>query len=76
MKRALVLKGIRKHAFYRFGTIHYFHTHVLVRLVEGPPPDHFYYDPLTNREKLDHYIDDMRRRNVTNLLTVDETFVC
>lgn len=63
-EKGIVFKGVRKHAYFRFGIIHYFHTHILVRLVEGPPPKHFYHDPLTNREKLDHYIDDLRRRKV------------
>jgi len=64
--KGLVIKGYRKHARYRFGEIRYFHSHVFVRLVEGPPPEHFYHADLyyTNRQKLDIYLDDLRKRNI------------
>lgn len=62
--KGLVVKGYRKHARYRFGEVRYFHVHLYVRLVEGPPPAYFYHPVLTNRDKLDHYIDDLRKRNI------------
>ncbi|RWS11004.1 39S ribosomal protein L22-like protein [Dinothrombium tinctorium] len=63
--KGLVIKGIRKHAFYRLGEVRYFHTHFFVRLVEGPPPTHYYLPPpKTNKEKLQDYIDGLRKRNI------------
>lgn len=62
--KGLVLKGIRKHARYRFGEIRYFHTHFYVKLVEGPPPEFYYFKQLTNREKLDQYLDDLKKRRI------------
>jgi large subunit ribosomal protein L22 len=63
-EQGLVIKSARKHAFYRMGTIHHRHTHVLVQLVEGaPPPDYHLYN-FTNRQRLDHYLDDLKKRNI------------
>ena len=66
--KGLIIKGFRKHAFYRMGEVCYYHVHVLVQLVEGPaPPD---YDPysFTNKQRLDNYLDDLRRRRVVHSL--------
>ena len=60
--KGLVIKGVRKHAFFRLGEVRYFHCHIMVRLVEGPPPAYFYHAPLSNRKKLELYVEDLRRR--------------
>lgn len=62
--KGLVVKGFRKHARFRMGIVNYFHCHVLVQLVEGPPPEDYYGTKISNRAKLDKYIDDLRRRQV------------
>lgn len=63
-EKGLVIKGIRKHARYRFGIIHYIHTHVCVRLVEGPPPEDYYGTKISNKQKLEWHLDNLRRRNI------------
>ena len=63
-EKGVFIKGMRKHAFYRMGVVTYYHTHVLVHLVEGPPPADYDLYNFTNRQKLNHYLDDLRRRNV------------
>lgn len=62
VQKGLVIKGVRKHAFFRLGEVRYFHCHIMLRLVEGPPPDYFYHKPLSNRDKLEYYMDELRRR--------------
>lgn len=64
--KGLVLKGMRKHAFYRMGEIRYFYLHFFVKLVEGQPPKEFYYDPnpKTGEQKIQKFIDDMRSRKI------------
>ncbi|KAI1289726.1 39S ribosomal protein L22, mitochondrial [Halotydeus destructor] len=62
--KGLVIKGFRKHARFRFGEVRYFHTHLCLQLVEGPPPPYYYHEPLTNKMKLDRYVDDLRKRNL------------
>lgn len=63
--KGLVLKGMRKHAFFRFGEIRYFYSHFFVALVEGPPPKHFLIPaPMTGKEKLDAYVKQLRQRNI------------
>lgn len=63
-EKGLTLKGARKHAFYRMGEIKYYHTHVLVRLVEGPPPEDYHLYNFSNTQKLEQYVEDLRRRNI------------
>lgn len=64
--KGLVIKGVRKHAFYRMGEIRYFYLHFYVKLVEGPPPKEYYYDPnpKTGEEKLKKFIDDHRSKQI------------
>lgn len=63
-EKGLVIKSARKHAFFRMGEIRHTHTHVLVQLVEGPPPPDYHPGNFTNRQKLDNYMDDLKRRNI------------
>lgn len=42
--KGLVMKGIRRHAKGRVGLVHYFHCHYFVRLEEGSPPAHFFFE--------------------------------
>lgn len=63
-EKGLIIKGFRKHAFYRMGEVCYYHTHVLVQLVEGPAPENYHLYNYTNRQKLERYVDDLRRRNI------------
>lgn len=62
--KGLVIKGFRKHAFYRFGEIRYFHVHVFVRLVEGDPPAEGFKPNPDNETRLKEYLDDLKRRNI------------
>ncbi|RWS31191.1 39S ribosomal protein L22-like protein [Leptotrombidium deliense] len=62
--KGLVVKGFRKHARYRMGEVRYFYTHFFVRLVEGPPPKYYFEPPPTGREKLQNYIEGIRKRNI------------
>lgn len=67
-EQGLILKGARKHAFYRMGEISYRHTHVLVQLVEGPPPHDYHLYNFTNRQKLENYLDDWKRKTIKHSL--------
>lgn len=62
--KGLVIKGYRKHAYYRFGEIRYFHVHLFVRLVEGEPPAEGLKPNPDNETKLKDYLDDLKRRNI------------
>lgn len=64
--KGLVVKGTRKHAFYRMGELRYFYLHFYVKLVEGPPPKEFYYDanPKTGKERLDKFVEEMRSKKI------------
>ncbi|XP_035207189.1 39S ribosomal protein L22, mitochondrial-like isoform X2 [Stegodyphus dumicola] len=63
-----IIKGIRKHAKMRFGIIHYRYCHYFVRLVEGPPPKHYYTPELTGNEKLEEYFAELRARRIHRTL--------
>lgn len=62
--KAVTIKGIRRHARGRLGIIHYRYCHYFVRLVEGPPPEHYYDPPLTPSQKLEEFIQELRERRV------------
>jgi large subunit ribosomal protein L22 len=64
--KGLVVKGVRKHAFYRMGFIRYFHHHFFLKLVEGEAPRPFYpqMNPSTGQGKLDKYFEDLRDRKI------------
>lgn len=63
--RGIVMKGYRKHARHMPGEVRCYHIHLFVALVEGPPPEHFYSPaPMSNKQKLDAYIDRLRLRRV------------
>ncbi|XP_037575598.1 39S ribosomal protein L22, mitochondrial [Dermacentor silvarum] len=62
--KAVTIKGIRRHARAKLGTIHYRYCHYFVRLVEGPPPEHYYDPPLTPSQKLEEFIQELRDRRV------------
>ncbi|KAH8028155.1 hypothetical protein HPB51_013659 [Rhipicephalus microplus] len=40
------------------------YCHYFVRLVEGPPPEHYYDPPLTPQQKLEEFIQELRDRRV------------
>lgn len=62
--RGRYVKGIRKHARMKFAVIKYRYCHYFVRLVEGPPPKHYYPPEATGYEKLQEYIQDLRNRTI------------
>ena len=65
--KGVVFKGIRKHARFRMGEIRCFHTHLFYALVEGPPQQNYYFPgPLTNKQRLDAYVNWLRERRITN----------
>lgn len=68
--KALVVKGIRRHARKRIGEVRYGYIHYFVRLEEGNPPEHYYYwrRPLTIQEKLDNWIKEKRERTIEDTI--------
>lgn len=67
--KGIVLKGLRRHAKGRKGTIHYRYCHYFVRLEEGPPPKHYYLPyPKTGEELLEDWLKKMHMRKVSNSL--------
>lgn len=52
----------------RMGIIHYRYCHYFVRLVEGPPPEHYYARELTGNEKLEEYFNELRSRRIHRTL--------
>ncbi|CAL1675872.1 unnamed protein product [Lasius platythorax] len=67
--KGVVIKGLRRHAKEREGTIHYRHCHYFVRLEEGPPPKHYYLlYPKTGEELLEDWLKKMHMRKVPNSL--------
>ncbi|GIY89892.1 39S ribosomal protein L22, mitochondrial [Caerostris darwini] len=66
--KSIIVKGLRKHARMRFGVVHYRYCHYFVRLVEGPPPKHYYKPELTGNEKLEEYFAELRSRRIHRTL--------
>ncbi|CAD5118842.1 DgyrCDS7520 [Dimorphilus gyrociliatus] len=65
VERGLIVKGIRKHARMRFGTIHYRYTNYFVKLQEGNPPKDYYtpVDP-SGKEKYEEKMKNLRKRTI------------
>ncbi|XP_063374705.1 large ribosomal subunit protein uL22m [Cydia amplana] len=64
-----VIKGIRRHARGRLGEVRYKYSHYFVRLEEGKPPkDYYKLNPQTPQQQLDSWLENMRKRKVTNSL--------
>ena len=66
--KGLVIKGYRKHAFYRFGELRYFHVHIFVHLVEGNPPPGGVKPLPDNETKLKNYLENLKKRKITHAL--------
>lgn len=66
--KGLVIKGLRKHARMRFGTIRYFYCHLMIKLVEGEPPEHFYRPPKDGNDLLKDYYNQLRSRKIEQAL--------
>ncbi|XP_012531871.1 39S ribosomal protein L22, mitochondrial [Monomorium pharaonis] len=67
--KGIVIKGIRRHARGRPGTVHYRYCHYFVRLEEGPPPKHYYLPyPKTGEELLQKWLKEMHMRKIPNSL--------
>lgn len=62
--KAVTIKGARRHARGKIGVIHYRYSHYFVRLVEGPPPEHYYDPPLTPTQKLEEFMQELRNRRI------------
>lgn len=62
------MKGIRRHARKRVGIVEYKYCHYYVRLEEGEPPKDYYNRIVTPEQQLDSYMDQMRKRKITNTL--------
>ncbi|CAG9856329.1 unnamed protein product [Phyllotreta striolata] len=63
-----VIKGIRRHARCRPGTVEYKYCHYFVRLEEGKSPKHYYQPPKEPKQQLEDWLAQMRRRKITNSL--------
>lgn len=66
--KGLVIKGLRKHARMRFGTVHYFYSHLMIKLVEGQPPEHFYRPPKDGNDLIKDFYDKLRSRKIEHAL--------
>ncbi|CAB3224947.1 unnamed protein product [Arctia plantaginis] len=65
--KGMVIKGIRRHARGRMGEVRYQYCHYFVRLEEGKPPtDYYKRNPLTPQEQLENWLEQMRKRKITN----------
>jgi len=66
--KAMVVKGLRRHARARFGIIHYKYMHYFVKLEEGPPPKEFYdREKFEPREMLDRWLEEHRQKTIPRL---------
>ncbi|KAL4703396.1 hypothetical protein ACJJTC_011185 [Scirpophaga incertulas] len=62
-----VIKGVRRHARGRMGEVRYQYCHYFVRLEEGSPPkDYYKRNLLTPSQQLDNWMEQMRKRKITN----------
>lgn len=61
-----ILKGARRHARMRFGTVKYRYTNYYVRLEEGKPPQHYYEHkaPKNAHQWLEDYVKEHRAKNI------------
>lgn len=67
--KGIYIKGIRRHARMRVGRVQYKHCHYFVRLEEGTPPADYYQTALAPpKERLEDWIEKMRKRKITNSL--------
>ncbi|KYN04531.1 PREDICTED: 39S ribosomal protein L22, mitochondrial [Cyphomyrmex costatus] len=67
--KGIVIKGLRRHARKRVGTIHYRYCHYFVRLEEGPPPKHYYLPyPKTGEDLLNDWMKNLHNRKIPNSL--------
>lgn len=67
--KAMIIKGIRRHARGRIGIVHYRYCHYFVRLEEGKPPKHYYQSaPKTREEWLEEWMKQMHARKIYNSL--------
>lgn len=48
--------------------VEYKHCHYFIRLEEGTPPEHYYIPPKKPQEQLEDWLQQMRRRKITNSL--------
>lgn len=62
--KGLVIKGVRKHARMRYGTINYFYCHMMIKLTEGEPPVDFYRPKKDGNDLLRQYYDELRSRTI------------
>lgn len=62
--KGLVIKGTRRHAKCRFGVVHYFYCHLLVKLTEGEPPKHFFQPRKDGNDHLKEFFDNLRNRKI------------
>ncbi|XP_029042267.1 39S ribosomal protein L22, mitochondrial [Osmia bicornis bicornis] len=67
--KGIVIKGIRRHAKARVGTVHYRYCNYFVRLEEGKPPKHYYQNPpKSGEELLQEWMTNMHHRKITHTL--------
>ncbi|CAF1404138.1 unnamed protein product [Didymodactylos carnosus] len=70
VKRALIVKGLRRRPKYQFAVLHYRYFHYMVRLEEGPPPEQFYpakYPELN--ERLEKRLDELNSRKIVGSIS-------
>lgn len=62
--KGIVVKGLRRHARARYGTLHYRYCHYFVKLAEGSPPAYYYKPEPTGWEYMEDYLHEWRSRTV------------
>ena len=64
--QAMIIKGMRRHARLRMGTVKYRYANYYVKLEEGKPPKHYYEwkAKKTPREWLQEYITEHRNKRI------------
>ena len=67
--KAMVIKGIRRHAKMRTGEVRYTFSHYFVRLEEGTPPvDYYKREPKNKDQLLEQWKESMRCRKASGSL--------
>lgn len=62
--KGLVIKGLKKHARMRYGTICHFYCHMMFKLTEGEPPQHYYRPAKDGNDMLKDFYDGLRSRKI------------
>jgi len=68
VRKAKIIKGIRRHARGKMGIIQYRYTHYFLRLREGRPPKHYYPPRPTGNQMVEQHLEQLRERRIISAL--------